>query len=294
MSNLDGVNFFGSKQSLSYTVQDSLIAFLNHGFLELGAYISYPVASGNLVPLNNLTGVVNNTIYYGNRNNWVYETDFVRKDGVSQYPPVLSGVIVNGSFVATGSTYHIDYPRGRVVFNAATTGSVQLPYTIKYVGVYRKESDEYRKLMYDLTNPSYATGSLLEPKAYLPAVFVDLESYETVRGTALGTRSKLINYDISLHIFATDDSVRNQIQDICYFLETKQIPILNFASGYKPLNYRGEFTQPSGLWSVMNNNYRIGYARFDENARVDKKLDAHLPLKYSKVTLGLEFDAVPI
>lgn len=292
MSNLDGINFFGSKAGLSYTIQDSVISFLNHGFLELGAYVSYTGTSGNLTPINGITGIVNNTMFAAPRNNWVYENDFTRKDGGSLYPPSISGININGSFTSTG--YYIDYLRGRVVLNTPTTGTVQVPYTVKFVNVYRKESEEYRKLITDFTNPVPSTGNWLEPKAYLPAVFVDLESYETVRGTNLGSRSKLVNYDIALHIFATDDSVRTQIQDVCYFLETKAVPILNYTNGYKPLNYRGEFTQPSGLWSVMQNNFRIGYGRFDENARVEKKLDAHLPLKYSKITLGLEFDAIPI
>lgn len=295
MSNLDGISFFGDRNGMSQTVEDSIISFLNHGFLELGAYISVPATSGTLTAINHITGIVPNTVFAAPRGNWVYENDFQRKDGTNNYPTAISGILVNNSFVGSGSSYYIDYSRGWVVFNAATTGSVKVPYTSKFVSVYRKESNEYRNLIAEWTNSNIInSGSILEPRAYLPAVFVDAESYETVRGTEVGSRSKLVNYDISFHIFTMDGGIRNQLQDICYFLETKSVPLLNFASGYKPLNYRGEFVYPSGLWTSMSNNYRLGYARFDENARVEKRFDSHLPLKYSKVTIGLEFDAIPI
>ena len=293
MSNLDGVNFFGDRNGLSYTVRDSVISFINHGFLELGAYINVPAASGTLTPINNVTGITQNTVFSAPYRNWVYENDFVRKDGQATNIPTMSGILINNTFVPSGAAYWVNYPAGRITLSTATTGVVKSPYATKYVGVYRKDSTEYRRLIESSINPM-ASGTLLEPVVQLPAVFIGVPSYETIRGTNLGNRSKYINFDVEFHIFAHDPSVCDHIQDIMYFLETKQIPLLRYASGFKPLNYRGEFTNPSGLWTYMSSNYRIGYARFAEDARVEKRLDGHAPLCYSKVTIGLEMDVIPI
>jgi hypothetical protein len=297
VANLEGIQFFGQR-NLENTVVNSVIDFLRYGFLELGAY--YNVASGNLRPVSTpLSTGSTFTEFAGIKHDWVFSTGFTTKATGVTLPLIPSGILFNGTFVPTGtavsgSTWHFDYSRGRVVFSSGMPSgtSVATSYAVNYVSVYPRRSSEYTRLISDWVN---ATGTLtlsLEQKAFLPCIFVGIEGYDTKRGVGLGTRGKVSDIRFTFDIFATDDFTRSNLQDICYFLETKNIPLLNYNVIQRPLNVSG-VPVGTGNWNLWKTTSVLGQGRFNENfsVRVYDKFD--LPYKASRVTITMESDLYP-
>jgi len=307
MSNLDGIQYYGD-YTLEHLLMQNIMQFMRYGLLELGAY--YNVTSGMVGPNGQdqsrlspvtVTGYVPYTVYTGAKPDWVYESVTPKSAGVTA-PIIPSGIVFNGSFVPTGTPvagtgYYIDFSRGHVVFaNPIPSGSVvQCPHSDRWVSVYPKESQEYFKLVSSMdwfgTNTS-GTMVSLEQFAYLPCMFVSIPSYNTLRGMHLGSRAKVMSAQITFDIFTTNPNERAILQDVCYFLETKALPILDYKNAPRALNYQGQLV--SGVtWGTMNPSWRIGQAIFREDAKISKTVKDYLPIKYAKVSIGLEVDVIP-
>lgn len=309
MSNFDGIQYYGD-HTLEHTILQNVMQFAKYGFLEIGAYriITTGMIGPNgqdhsrLHPVG-VTGVTPYTVYAGTKPDWVYETGVTPKSAGVVAPSVPSGILFNGTFFPTGSPvlgtgYYIDFSRGQVVFaNPVPSGSVvQCPHSERWVSVYPKESQEYYKLVSSLDwfGSAGSSGVSLssEQIAYMPCLFVSIPSYDTVRGTHLGSRSKVTNVQISFDIFATNPNERAILQDVCYFLEDKPLPIINYKDAPRPLNYQGQLV--SGVtWNTLSSSHRIANGLFKQDARVSKPAKDHLPLKYAKVSISLEVDLIP-
>lgn len=308
MSNLDGIQYYGD-HTLEHILTHNVIQFMRYGLLEIGAY--YNVTTGMVGPNGQdhsrlhpvgVTGLTPYTVYAGAKPDWVHESFTVKSSGVAT-AIIPSGILFNGTFVATGTAvsgtgYYIDFSRGQVVFNnPVPSGSVvQCPHSDRWVSVYPKESQEYYKLVSSLdwfgTAGSSGVSLSAEQKAYMPCLFISVPSYDTIRGMHLGSRAKVANAQICFDIFATNGNERAILQDVCYFLETKPLPILDYKSAPRALNYQGQLV--SGVtWGTLNPSYRMGLARFREDAKVSKPARDNLPLKYGKVSIGLEVDIIP-
>jgi len=298
MSNLEGIQFFGQR-NLEMTLSNSVIDFVRHGLLELGAY--HNVTTGVLRPVS-LPLQTGSTYkeFAGIKHDWVFSTGFIPKSTGIALPVIPSGILHNGTFVPSGtaisgSTWHIDYSRGRVVFSSGLPSGTNIAtsYCVRYVGVYSKSSNEYTRLVYDWANGGSGNIKLsTEQQAYLPCIFVGIDGYDTKRGIGLGTRGKVTNAKFTFDIFATDDFTRTSLQDVCYFLETKNIPLLNYSQITKPLNTSGVVISNSG-WPNWVNSFKIADARFNEDFSVRQSNRPDLPYKASRAMMTLETDTYP-
>ncbi len=310
MSNLDG-----SPSYISYGLEDHIvyntINFLKYGFLEVGAFYNIVISGVNtlgqeeaiLSPLS-IPGVANYTRYAGSKTDWIWENNITFKATGITAPITISGIFVNSIFYPTGTSilgtgYYVDYARGEVVFsNPLPSGfTVRCARSQRYVNIYPQDSYEYRTLITDINNIFNSSGVTAsnETKAFLPAIFVNLDGYETLRGVGLGSRSKVCLADIEFDIFTTNDWDRKKLQDYCYFLESKPVQCFNLSTAPKPLDYNGALVSGTLTWPILSQNYPAtnpGY--FKENAKVTKFSKTLLPIKHSRVTIGMEIDAYPI
>lgn len=303
MSILDGLNYYG-EQTLQDIILYNVTTALKYGFLEIGAYLNIGLSEtdpvGNdmsLLTPTSVAGATNYTIYKGRKADWVWEKNIVLKDNAVAQPIEISGIYVNSSFYATGSLvagtgYHIDYTRGQVVFNNPLPSSyiVQCPHTIRWVNIYTDRSYEYRRLSYDWLNRTNGSGLSYnnEEKAFLPCIVCSIKSYDTLQGYELGSRAKIISCDFDFDILATNDYEKGKLTDICYLLETKTLPLFDVRSAPSPLNSYGQISG-NITYPVLVSGYPLGfYARFREDAKVYNTKISRLPVKLSKVSIGLE------
>lgn len=309
MFNLDGINHYG-EMSIQDIILDNIVQFLRYGFLQIGAYVNIGYqeldSRGNdmslLTPLS-VPGTTDYTIYKGRKHDWVWENNITLKPTGVDQPTQVSGIYVNSTYYPTGSTvlgtgYYIDFTRGHVVFSNPLPSSyiVQVPHTLRWVQIYTDRSYEYRKLSYDWLNSTGGSGldyGAYE-KAFLPCIVVTPTKLTTIQGWELGGRSKVLNCNIDFNILAANDYERDKLTDICQFLETKTIPFFDAKNYPKPLNYRGEISSGTMFWPNVVSGYPLNYsARFMENAKTYKINRPTLPVKASKVSIGLELVVTP-
>ena len=300
MSNLDGIKFYG-EPSLDQILTNNVITFLQHGFLEIGAFYNITIDkqdyNGNnlsiLRPVN-APGVTGYKNYRSIKNDWAWEQGITFKYASGIQPIVTSGILVNGSFTSTG--YIVDYSRGQIVFNNPLNSSavVKCPHTLRAVSVYPYDSNEYRELNYEWSKVGGTGITDNFYQAYLPAVFVRIRNYDTIRGTELGSRAKFISANLQFTIFAVTDNELQKIIDLLYMLETKNLELYDWKNSPKPLNNLGQLVNSGSIWPNLIQNYKLGNARFNESARITKYGKIAFPVSKATVDIGLEMDVLPI
>lgn len=308
MSNLEGSLGY-AELGLEDHILENVITFFQYGLLELGAYYNinnqsdYQGNNPSILHPMSIHGSSGYTIYRGAKHDWVWESNInLKASGLTQ-PISISGIIVNGTFYATGTTitgtgFIVDYARGQVVFDRPLSSgyTVKCPHTDRWVGVYKQDSYEYRKLTYDWIQNTGASGVAYsnEETIYLPAIIIGIESYETVRGLELGSRAKVSHIGIEFDILAGNDFERKKLLDICYFLETKGLPLYNISTAPKPLLSNGALSSGAKTWPMLVSGYSVGNAMFNENAKIEKVKRSTLPVKHGKAFITLEADVFPI
>lgn len=296
MSNLEGTEFWGNL-TLDDIIARNLIAFIQYGLLELGAYRNRP--QGELARLE--WPGSSQTIYKTAKHNIVWESGVsLKTSGTAAIVP--TGIYVNGtgyvtgSILPNGSGYYIDFANGYVVFGSQlpTGTTVVLPHSLRLANVYPIDGYEFRSIIENAMSSSGNVNSDdITLKAYLPAIFVNVLGFNTIKGYELGSRGKVTKANIEFTIVAANPNQRNRLADICYMMESKSISLYDPNLAITPLNYRGELVNPTGTWPYLVNNYNIGIGRFAENARMVKNPDPILPISMSKVQISLIIDTFP-
>ena len=307
MSNLDGLSQYND------TTTDDLVTwnvmnFFKYGLLEVGAYYNIDIDQVDpegdnlsiLKPLINIYGLTDYTRYEGVKNDWIWEQGVTLK-GSGTVPLSITGIDVDGTVYATGTNvlgtgYHIDYSRGHLVFdNPLTSGMVvKCPHSIRWVQTYRAEEATHRQLKTQWFDAPSGSGiNDIQDKAFLPAVFIGTNGMETIRGLQLGARSKVANVTVEFDIYGNSYEV-NKIADMCYNLETKAFELYDVDTAPFPLTISGTISDATLTWPNLVSNYPLGrVARFRENARVIKYSNTLVPIKRTKVIIGLELDIHP-
>lgn len=306
MSNLDGVYQFND-YSISSLITENVVNFLKWGFLELGAYRNISVGQldfngqdeSRLVNVQYPT-ISNYTIFKTAKHQIVWESGITLKPTGYSQPTVGSGIDINGVFVAnntsiSGRTWHLDYSRGCVVFSSAVPSSwiIRLPHAQRRVMVYPTDGMEYRTLVSDWIR-THASGNYTSKElAYIPAVFVQVNNMDTIRGVSLGTRGKVSLAEIQFDVFANNPSERDKIVDILYMLETKGFKLYDVQRSPKPLNVSGQIQNQYASWPYLSENYTWGIGRFAENASSTKIRQNILPIYHTRLRIGLELEVYP-
>lgn len=307
MALLEGTSRYGQR-TLEDTIVHNIIGMLKHGLLEIGAFQNISLGQTNylgqdqsrLSPVST-TGVIPYTIYRGAKHDWAWEQGIDFKYASGSQPIQVTGVSVNSTGYATGSLvmgsgFYVDYSRGQVVFGAqlGSGTTVQVAHTLRGVNVYPANGAEYRELEGNWRN--LLNGEAIDDisyKAYMPAVFVEVSQWETIRGLQLGDRGKLTQATIDFIVYSNNSYELSTLLDIFYMLETKTFYTYDLNDITRPLNHRGELINPTGTYLNMVNNHKRGIARFQENAMVTKIKNVGLPLFKGRCRIGLELDTYP-
>lgn len=251
-------------------VENNLVAWLNHAFLEIGAWTNvttgavdhYSGSPSILRPLS-APGASRNTVYQAFRKDWVYENPS-SLEYTSGSPIVCSGIYINNTFYPTDTTegtyqHIIDFPRGQVRFlNGGISGVVvRAEYAYRMVQVTKGDSaDFYNFEMY--SNRSDSTSFLsfgsgtkdvgADNRLQMPGVMISLGRRST-KPWQLGTAASWVYQNVNFHVFTEDKFWRDQITSILSWQEWKSIRLIDFnelaASGQYPLNIYGSLN-PSG------------------------------------------------
>ncbi len=295
MSNLEGVVFY-PQDSMEDIIISNLTEFLRQGLLEMGAY--YNVGTGNLIPL--VASGHNFQYYYGRKPQWIWE-DFTPKSTGLVDPVSISGILVNGVFVSTGTAYNgtgyiIDYPRGRIVFDHPLPSgtSVAAPHSYPHVTIYPQDSEASRKIQDDYFTMQPSGNPTLSSKIYLPTILVGVEGQNTISGSQLGSRDKITDFTIQFDILANNNWDADKLKDILTNLENKSFYFYNSNIAPKNFNSDGSLKSTAAIWSELSNDYPYrGPVRFKEDARVSKFKRISTQLWHNRVRISLEIFVSP-
>lgn len=243
-TSLHGVEEIG-RALLSEQLEINLAHFLSWGLLGVGAFFNVHVPSGG--------GGVGNThrlravddphledyqAWQGYRQDWVWET------GVNYHtqPLRVSGVYVNGGFhpcTGTGAyAHHVDYPRGRVVFDTPLPASsvVTCEFSPRYVQVFTSDSPWWRQLQLEsfradsshFAQPGSGAWSVLaENRVQLPCVVVEAVPRTSRYGTAIGGGAT-VRQEVLFHVVAETPTERKRLHDVLTYQWGKRTVLYDY------------------------------------------------------------------
>lgn len=210
---------------VSDQLETNIVAFFDWGFLNAEGFVNvtFPSRGTRLRPVSDRDYVAG-TVWEGYRQGWVWETGVA---GVLQ-PVAVSGVWVNGTFRPAGSGHHVDYPTGRVVFDAPLpSGSqVALEYSFRRVRMSTADAEWFQDLQFNTLetlndpDPQFAqAGSgawdvLSRNRVQLPTVVVEAVSRVRMTPLEIGDRSRVHQQDVLFHVLADTPFDMKQIHDI--------------------------------------------------------------------------------
>jgi len=283
MTNFLHVDTIGQKNRVS-SLEDNLKSFLDWAFLNIGAYVNVSIPTSGISGSNfhQLNGVVDPAlptttgkvkVWESVRKDWVYETGIP-----NQSPTSISGIYLNNTFLpapnGSGSYgYSINYPLGRITFDnpVASTSTVKLNYSYRYVQVYKASESSWWKEVQQLTyNPAAfkANGDssiTANHRIQLPTIIVELSPRTQQIPRQLGTTDNIIIQDILLHILTENPVQRNNLIDILLLQKDKTFYMYDVNKVIKDniyyVNYRGEKNNAALNYDqiVANDTYATYY-----------------------------------
>lgn len=236
-----GFDDFGDSL-LTEQIKHNVVEFFNWGFLNAGAFFNVQIptsgAYGGL--FNRLRPAYDpnyneGQVWQAARQNWVWESGVER--AANQQPIQVSGVTVDGTFyplatVGSGA-HHVDYPRGRIVFDNAisTSSNVQAEYSYRWINVYTSDAPWFREIMFSsmrvddshFSQPGSGVWDILaDNRIQLPAVIVEPVPRRRFTGMQLGG-GQIVYQDVLFHVFAEQSYLRDKLVDVITFQNNKTI-----------------------------------------------------------------------
>lgn len=257
-TNFKGTSNIG-ESSITETIENNLVSYIDWGFLELGAFFNIQIPSsgsygGDRHRLRSVTDprYTNGQVWEGYRKDWVWESGL---NFAAEQPVQISGVFVGSTFYPRGSGYHIDYKNGQVVFDTAiaTNSTVQLEYAHKWVSVvgaaevpwFRTEQNR----SFRVDDPKFLANSgewnaLADTRLQLPLVAVEVTD-NVYQGYQLGG-GQWERKQVILHVLSENSQIAKRIANILSDQGDSTIYVydpdrLALEDRY-PLDYRGEKT----------------------------------------------------
>lgn len=265
---------------LTNEVELNLKAWMRWALLKIGAWQDVEMDSSGYYGGNfhELTAIEDPS--YSDYQVWeTPKKDIVHETGVDfndQEPIEISGVWVNGSFYAPGhATYghYVDYPNGRVVFNAALDSDdvVKMNYSYRTVSVeIADDSPLWKEIQYGSlrvdnthrTDPDKGQWSAIPSlkRQQLPAIIIEAVPRGSNKGWEIGSQALMVNRDVLFHIVAEDRLIRNNLVDIVALEENKTIWMFNSDDLVNtddwPLDYRGAKNTNGLTYPNLIENYK--------------------------------------
>jgi hypothetical protein len=232
--------------TLCEQLETNMIEFFSWGLLCIGAFGNVRLGLGTQTGRDMSTLRPVKDQYYQDGQVWEgFRQDWVWESGVD-YPvqPIqVSGVYINNIFYPTASTtgtyaHHVDYPRGRVVFNQPLfyqNTAVQAEYSYRLYSFQSADQPWFRQVMFQsfriddsqfLQFGSGVWNALIESKVQLPVVVVEVVPRRQMFGYEHGGTIE-IHQDILYHIFSETPYDRKVMMDIITYQKEKTIPLFD-------------------------------------------------------------------
>jgi len=259
-------------------VKSNLDLWLNDLFLKDGFFTNISTAETDIYgrDVSELISVIDESFADGRAwqsafKEWVHESGLVPTNSGILPPILVSGVTVDGTFRAKDPSHpdfspafahDIDFVNGRVIFNIpiTTTSIVQSEFaykeiTVDFAASFENEQKEFFIETSFKDNP-YQTGVIVYPdknSRTMPMTFIDVtqiqyEPYE------LGNSSNVLNLEGAFLIWARDDYMRDQIEDLITSRENEVLLGIDFNTAPFPLDHLNDknpnFTSYDNLASL--------------------------------------------
>lgn len=230
LTRFHNVNFWG-ESLLSDQLEANLYLYFNWGCLGIGGFTNVVVPTSGVyggnahqLRLSEDMNYEEGQVWEGFRRDWVWET------GIDyQYQPIhVSGVYVNGDFVPVSSTgiyaHKIDYPNGRVIFNAAipANSTVTCEYSYRACHWTTADSPWWREVQQNslrVDDPQFmaygsgAWSTLSQNRIQLPAVIIEATPNSQRYGTQLGG-GQTVSQEVNFHVLTESHADRKFLHDL--------------------------------------------------------------------------------
>lgn len=222
------------KSLIMEQLSDNLIMFFNWTLLNVGAFTNIsrpdsinPFGVRSKLRLVEEPNYVVGRVWEGFQGNWVWESGL--DYAVSPFVPVI---YVDNVAVTTG--FKINYPLGRVIFDAAIDidSVVEAKFSVRRYNFYPSNTPWFKQILF----ASYLAGDphfletaqgkwadiLGQNRITLPAIVVEVSPRRNMRGLQLGG-GHWVDIDVLFHIFAEDSWDRDKVIDIISMQREKTI-----------------------------------------------------------------------
>ncbi len=278
-------DFKATDATVSEMLVDNFVNFYDWGLLDKGGFYNIDIPQSGIyggdrheLRLVDSPNYQDGQVWEGYRQNWVWEGSG-NIDGVTEQPTNISGVFVDGSFYATGNIdkpFYIDYPEGRVVFDAAepTTSQVQLAYSHKRVQVMpakgiswftQLQKNSFRNESNFQVQGSGGWVQLGPTRVQLPAIAVEVIPAQNTTPYQLGGGQWVVS-DMLFYIISENHWEAVNLMDTVVNQNDRNLTLFNStevaASGAMPFTFENGRQRelqghavPSGLYPNLVENY---------------------------------------
>lgn len=256
------------------TLEVNLKAYLDHAFLNIGAFTNIDIDQENILnsSVSTLTladdqDFESGRVWNGLRKDWVYETYI---DYNSNSPIAINSININGQQITTG--FNIDYVNGRVILDSAisTDSVVKASHTYRNVQVNRaSDVPWWRLLQFNSLDTESITNTGVDwsigpyHRIQMPSIVIDSVPRSRNLPHELGSNSLRIEQDVIFNVLSENKNDRNQLLDILRLQHDSKINLYDLnksaQAGVLPLDYRG-FVNPNGqiYTDILANYYWAG------------------------------------
>ncbi len=276
-----GVTHIGD-DTIMTTLENNLKSYYDWALLSIGGWTEADVPQSGAYggDFSSVTLVedplyTDGQVWQGVRKDWVYESgvDYADATGLVHNPQSV-GVPITGGNPAVGS-YHVNYPLGRIIFDAAIpiTTVVQVAHSWRDVQVYRADDAPwFQELQFRSMRPDdshfsdsdrgeWAKGG--HQRVQLPAIVIECVPRRISEGYELGNEEVWVKQDVIFHVVAETRHMRNKLVDFCAGQFDKSIWLFDTIriadSGDYPLDFRGELVGPKVYPDLVDQRVNGGH-----------------------------------
>ena len=241
-------------------MRSNLLAWLRWGFLSIGAFRKNMrtdlAPPGNVNPC--LLKLVSdprrtaNTLWQGFRSDWIWEQNL----DYAYQPQSITGIYVNGSFVASNSTgayqHTVLYPQGEIQFASAQSSTLVVECEHSYCTVQVRRAQEgwlkqlaMRSFRADDTQFTQGGGlggawdMLAESRIQLPAVLVEDANVQNQVPLEMGSSKQQWDEQFLLHCIAETEPECRRLLDVLSSQKDSRILTYDIDGATPPLNVFG-------------------------------------------------------
>lgn len=298
------------KKSFTEQLEENLMEFFNWGLLEAGAFDDAPITTpgtpdpydDSKLTVKHMASVDDGRIWQSPHGGWVWETGL----DAERQPIPVSGVYVNGTFYSESTSgpykHFVDYPNGRVVFDAAipTNAVVQAAHSYRWVNFYDQEVPWFRDVIFDAYRfevgedapVSGVIGLLDQYSVQLPAVVIESVPQRRFVPKQIGDTSQWVYADFLMHILAERKEDRDFLQDAITLQKDKAFYLFDvnakIAANQYALDWHGSLLPGAMTYPELVDGFRYKTCYF--NRLVGQDSSALLPLFRATIRATLEVE----